>query len=280
LHLSDQAKTWDWYLYQNHTEIRVYGCELPPYKFPKYLPVRIFALEYIRKMVNSDDIHFVAAKKKSQLRIKTQVGPFICNNISAREEIDNLLKQMRFPLSFTWAYDPFGVISELRIKQRSTPYVHTQRPEVERYMNQTEWQENTLQEPEEKHVSATTSQTNTPQKKVEKRSRKEVSPSVTEVSAEDFQVYRKRAKTNHTTDFLKEGEMQSTIVLEGPHSSTHSDSLVTGSPSSPTSQRNPDTTLTIESSHGKKESNIFDKYKQIKQRNELLNNNTYTQFWK
>jgi hypothetical protein len=32
LHLSDLAKTGDWYLYQNHTEIRVYGCELAPYK--------------------------------------------------------------------------------------------------------------------------------------------------------------------------------------------------------------------------------------------------------
>jgi hypothetical protein len=123
---------------------------------------------------------------------------------------------MRFPLSFTWAYDPFGIISELRTKQKRTPYVHTQRPEVERYMNQAEWQENTLQEPEEQPISVTTSQTNTPQKKAEKRSRKEVSPSVTKVSTEDFQVYRKRDKTNHTTDLLKEGEMQSTIVLEGP----------------------------------------------------------------
>jgi hypothetical protein len=95
-----------------------------------------------------------------------------------------------------------------------------------------------------------------------------------------FQVFRKRAKTNDTTDLIKEEEMQSTIILEGPHSSTHSESLFTCSPSSPTSQRNQDTTLTTESSHGKKESNIFDKYKQIKQRNDLLNNNTYTQFWK
>jgi hypothetical protein len=48
LHLSDLAKTRDWYLYQNHTEIQVYGCELPTYRLPKYLPVRIFSLEYIR----------------------------------------------------------------------------------------------------------------------------------------------------------------------------------------------------------------------------------------
>jgi hypothetical protein len=80
LHLSDLAKTGDWYLYQNHTEIRVYGCELAPYKLPKYLPVRIFSLEYIRKMINSDDIHFVSLKKKQQLRIKGKIGSFICNS--------------------------------------------------------------------------------------------------------------------------------------------------------------------------------------------------------
>jgi hypothetical protein len=64
LHLSDLAKTGDWYLYQNHIEIRVYGCELAPYKLTKYLPMRIFSLDYIRKMINSDGIHFVSLKKK------------------------------------------------------------------------------------------------------------------------------------------------------------------------------------------------------------------------
>ena len=39
LHLSDLEKTGDWFLYQNHTEIKVYGCKLAPYKLPKYVPV-------------------------------------------------------------------------------------------------------------------------------------------------------------------------------------------------------------------------------------------------
>jgi hypothetical protein len=79
---------------------------------------------------------------------------------------------------------------------------------------------------------------------------------------------------------FKEGEMQSTIVMEGPHSSSYSDSWFIVSTSSPASQRQTYTTLTVESTHEQTESNIFDKYKQIKQRNELLNNNTYAQFWK
>ena len=64
LHLSENAKKGYWYLYQNHSEIRVYGCELASYKLPRYIPVRVFALEYIRQIMNSDDVHFVSLKKK------------------------------------------------------------------------------------------------------------------------------------------------------------------------------------------------------------------------
>ena len=120
LHLTEQAKTRDWYLYHNYTEIRVYGCDLAPYKLPKYLPTRIFSLEYIRKMLNSNEIHFVSVKKKSQFRIKTQIGSFVCNSRSTGEEADNLLKEMKLNLSFTWSYDPLGIISKLRVENKTT----------------------------------------------------------------------------------------------------------------------------------------------------------------
>jgi hypothetical protein len=68
------------------------------------------------------------------------------------------------------------------------------------------------------------SHTITPQVQLEKRARKEISPSVTELSAEDFQVYKKRTKASHTPDMSKEEETQSTIVMEGPHSSVVSGS--------------------------------------------------------
>jgi hypothetical protein len=186
LHLSDHTKTGDWYLYQNHTEIRVYGCELAPYKLPKYLPVRIFSLEYIRQMINSDDIHFVSLKKKQQLRIKGQIGSFICNNRGVGEEADRLLKEMKFFMSFTWHYDPCGIISEMRIKNKNIPYVHESRPEVEKFANQTGWEPNTLVETEQQDPPVTVSQTTTPQAPKEKRPRQDLSPPVTEVSLEEF----------------------------------------------------------------------------------------------
>ena len=162
LHVSDLTKKGDWYLYQNHTEIRVYGCELAPYKLPKYLPVRIFSLEYIRKVINFDDIHFVSLKKKQQLRIKGQIESFICNSRGTGEEADRLLKEMKFFVSFIWHYDPCETISEMRIKNKNAPYVHAPKPEMDKFVNQTEWELDTLVEIEQKDPSVIISQMTRP----------------------------------------------------------------------------------------------------------------------
>lgn len=79
LHLSEQAKVGDWYLYQNYTEIRVYGSKLPPYRLPIFVPIRIFSLEYSRQMLNMDEVHFVSYKKKAQFKLKAHIGPYIMN---------------------------------------------------------------------------------------------------------------------------------------------------------------------------------------------------------
>lgn len=91
LQLPKNSKIGDWHLYQNHIEIRVYGCQLAPYKFPRYLPLRVFALEYFRQIINSDDVHFMAAKKKAQFIVKRELGPFICNNRQDGPKVDNML---------------------------------------------------------------------------------------------------------------------------------------------------------------------------------------------
>jgi len=53
---------------------------------------------------------------------------------------------MKLILSFTWSDDPWGIISKLRVENKTTPYIHTLRPEIKKYVNQSEWAENTLQE--------------------------------------------------------------------------------------------------------------------------------------
>jgi len=45
LQLSKAYSIVDWYFYQNHTVIRIYGCELAPYRLPRYVPMRLLSLE-------------------------------------------------------------------------------------------------------------------------------------------------------------------------------------------------------------------------------------------
>ena len=77
----------DWYLYEKHTELRIFGTNLLPYKLPKFLTIRVFDLEYLRQVLNFDAINFLASKKKTQFKIKSQIGPFIVNNRDVDKEI-------------------------------------------------------------------------------------------------------------------------------------------------------------------------------------------------
>lgn len=91
-HFSDETKIGDLYVYQSYTEIIIYGCEFPPYKLPKFVPILIFALDFINKMINMDQLHFLIAKKKAWFKIKTQFGPFTCNARSVGQEAEVILK--------------------------------------------------------------------------------------------------------------------------------------------------------------------------------------------
>jgi hypothetical protein len=181
---------------------------------PKYFPIRIFVLKYIRQMISSYDLHFVSLKKRQQLRIKGYIGSFIYNSRGTGVEADRLLKEMKFFASFIWHYDPCGIISEMRVKNKNIPYIHTSRTEIEKFANQIEWKPNTLVETEQSDPSVTISQTTTPQAPKEKRPRKDTSPSVTKVSSKEFQIHTKRPKTSQASDTAGEKGIQSTATME------------------------------------------------------------------
>jgi len=132
-------------LYQNHTKIIIYGCELCPYKMPKYVPMRLFALEYFRQLINADLTHFCSAKKEAQRGIKTQLGPFVINKREAWEDVDKILgEHLKLKKSFFWVpYDPNSFISYKKVKNRLSAYVHYRIPQIEQFSNQDDWVEYT-----------------------------------------------------------------------------------------------------------------------------------------
>ena len=95
-------------------------------------------------------IHFCSVKKKAQLRIKSQLGPFICNSRDAEREAEYILQShCKFQRSFRWVpYDPFSFICDKTMKNKSSPYIHHRIPDIEQYANQDEWVEKTLVEEE------------------------------------------------------------------------------------------------------------------------------------
>ncbi len=53
--------------------------------------MRIFALEYFRQIIKSDEVNFLSARKKTEFKMKNQLGPFILNNREAGLEADKIL---------------------------------------------------------------------------------------------------------------------------------------------------------------------------------------------
>ena len=72
-------------------------------------------------------------------------------------------------------YDPFGIISALRVSFKMTPYNHTPRLTIEKFMNQETWVHVTLQGAYEQVMSTPTGQTPVSQSKQQKRLREETS---------------------------------------------------------------------------------------------------------
>jgi len=110
--------------------------------------MRLFALEYYRKMINSDLVHFTKAKKKAQLRIKDHLGPFVCNTREAWKATKQILENaLKLKKSFSWTpYDPHSFICDRRMKNILSPYLHHRIPEIEKFANMDEWREGTLVE--------------------------------------------------------------------------------------------------------------------------------------
>ena len=131
--------TGDWFLYEDHTIIRVYGFGGRPFKLPTFLTPRNFALEIIRQKMASDDQHFSDRKATRTFRIATELGPFIVRSRQASKIVEKRLNKMKFPTVGAWTYDPKGIILRLKdpVGKRSAaenPY-HEPQPLIERLAN-------------------------------------------------------------------------------------------------------------------------------------------------
>lgn len=85
--------------------------------------------------MNMDELHFILGKRRYMFKIKAYVGSFICDTRLTGLEEDVIVKHMCFKPSLTWSYDPFIIISDLRVKFKTKPYIHTPIPEIDKFIN-------------------------------------------------------------------------------------------------------------------------------------------------
>lgn len=86
----------------------------------------------------------MSRKQKTQLKLKAQFGYFIINIGVYNKEVESLLSQMKFELSFNWHYYPIGKISANKLEQKSAPYIHTLKPNIENFSNREILEDNTF----------------------------------------------------------------------------------------------------------------------------------------
>lgn len=99
--------------------------------------MRLFSLEYFRMLINVDLTHFCSAKKKAPLRIKNHLGPFVIHKREAWEDADKILgEQLKLKKFFWWVpYDPNRFISDRKVRNMLSVYVHHRIPEIEQFTN-------------------------------------------------------------------------------------------------------------------------------------------------
>ena len=55
-----EDRVGDWFLYKDFTVLKIYGFTGEPYRLPDFLTPRIFALEFMRQRLHSEEEHFGA----------------------------------------------------------------------------------------------------------------------------------------------------------------------------------------------------------------------------
>jgi hypothetical protein len=86
----------DWYLFENHRDFRVCGAKVIPFIFPNVLTPRIFTLEFKKKILNVDYIHFVSNKHNVSFKLKKEIDSFIVNNKESLHDVENIFQDMGF----------------------------------------------------------------------------------------------------------------------------------------------------------------------------------------
>lgn len=112
----------DWFCFEDYTLIRIYGFEGEPFRLPKFITRRLFALEFLRQRLVAENENFVKHKKASSLKFVFTLEPFVVKSILVANTIDQIIRSMSFDIDKSLRYDPRGIMHQRRIEMNFRGY--------------------------------------------------------------------------------------------------------------------------------------------------------------
>lgn len=130
-----------WYLFKDHTIIRVCGSKLKPYLLHVFWTPIIFLLEYIRQRLNSNYICFGSKNQKNTFKFPTKVFSLVVKTNAYITIVERMLAYLNIKGGNIWIYDPYHIISSMTCIAKSSPYLHQTDFEIEKFPNKDSWGE-------------------------------------------------------------------------------------------------------------------------------------------
>ena len=106
----------DWFCFGDYTLLRIYGFEGEPFRLPKFIGKRLFALEFLRQRLAIENDNFIKHKKASALKFVFTMEPFVVKLVLVANVLDQVLKSMGFESDKALRYDPKGVMNQRRME--------------------------------------------------------------------------------------------------------------------------------------------------------------------
>ena len=110
-----RAPVGDWFHFGDYSLLRIYGFEGEPFRLPKFIGKRLFALEFLRQRLAAENDNFVKHKKASALKFVFTMEPFVVKSVLAANALDQILKGMGFESDKALRYDPKGIMNQRRM---------------------------------------------------------------------------------------------------------------------------------------------------------------------
>jgi hypothetical protein len=117
----------DWFVEENFSYIRVYGCSIPPHALPKFLRDRLVLREVSYQIVKGGiGIELKVAQNKSWPIFPVYVGKFSLLNLGHSKVEDEALEEIKLVDIENRKHDPYQLVSRHLMHYNFKDYEHEQ----------------------------------------------------------------------------------------------------------------------------------------------------------